>query len=87
MNVLQEMLSKRCHVALVLDENKKLLNIFNYYHVFQNIIGDEQIIKPNTDNNLNDNTPNLMKTPPNTFVVNNNLNNNKNNTTKKPTNL
>ena len=66
LNVLQEMLSKRCHVALILDENKKLNNIFNYYHIFQSIIGDEQIMQIN-NNNDNDS--------PNDFIIDNHTNN------------
>ena len=35
--MLSEMLKKRCHVALVLDGDEKMRNIFNYYQGFQQI--------------------------------------------------
>lgn len=44
LHVLLQMLNKRCHVALVLDEKKKLINIFNYYNIFTQIIAGQHII-------------------------------------------
>ena len=41
LDVYEEMLTKRCHVALVLDEKDKLLNVFNCAQTFQQIIKDE----------------------------------------------
>jgi len=53
LDVLWEMLNKRCHVALVLDQDKKLLNIFNYYMVFEQIMDNQQMeIKDDDDNEL-----------------------------------
>eukprot|EP01084_Bolivina_argentea_P197982 339157_1 len=49
LEVLWEMLSKRCHVALVLDENKKLKTIFNYYHIFEMIINGQEMVLNNND--------------------------------------
>lgn len=43
LHVLMEMLNKRCHVAVVLDEKKKLLAIFNYYQIFSQIISEQHI--------------------------------------------
>ena len=43
LHVLMEMLNKRCHVAVVLDEKKKLLAIFNYYQIFTQIISAQHM--------------------------------------------
>eukprot|EP00484_Ammonia_sp_Unknown_P000950 CAMPEP_0197020152 /NCGR_PEP_ID=MMETSP1384-20130603/860_1 /TAXON_ID=29189 /ORGANISM="Ammonia sp." /LENGTH=448 /DNA_ID=CAMNT_0042447721 /DNA_START=53 /DNA_END=1399 /DNA_ORIENTATION=- len=41
LDILCRMLSKRCHVGLILDEKKKLVNVLNYYSVFQYIMRDQ----------------------------------------------
>ena len=41
LDVYEEMLNKRCHVALVLDEKDKLKNVFNCAQTFTQIIRDE----------------------------------------------
>mmetsp|Transcript_13878 Transcript_13878/g.20924 ORF Transcript_13878/g.20924 Transcript_13878/m.20924 type:complete len:423 (-) Transcript_13878:106-1374(-) len=43
LNVLWSMMSKRCHVAMILDVKKKFVNILNYYTVFDRIIADQHI--------------------------------------------
>jgi len=44
LDVYEEMLNKRCHVALVLDEKEKLLNVFNCAQTFHQIIKSEHPI-------------------------------------------